>query len=82
MKTRNELKIGDRVRAWDHEQREGVRPMFIVGPIVDIFEDMIVVDVELDTVFPKGSRTQIQTPIEMIFGDWDKRIEFAPRSGS
>lgn len=56
--------------------------MFVVGPIVDIFEDMIVVDVELDTVFPKGSRTQIQTPIEMIFGDWDKRIEFAPRSGS
>lgn len=80
MKTRKNLKIGDRVRAWDHEEREGVRPMFIVGTISEIQDDMIVVDVELDTVFEKGARTQIRTPIEMIFGDWDKRIELAPTS--
>ena len=80
MKTRNELKIGDRVRAWDHEEREGVRPMFIVGQIVELEDDMIVVDVEIDTVFPKNARTQIRTPLNMIFGDWDKRIEFAPTS--
>ena len=80
MKNRKSLKIGDRVRAWDHEEREGVRAMFVVGTITEIEDDMILVDVEIDTVFEKGARTQIRTPLEMIFGDWDKRIELAPKT--
>lgn len=82
MTNRKSLKVGDRVRCWDFEEREGVRSRFIVGTISEIFAGMIHVDVEIDTVFYNGERTQIRTPLEMAFGDWDYRIELAPRSGS
>jgi hypothetical protein len=54
MKNRKSLKVGERVRAWDHEDRDGVRPRFVVGPIVKIEDGMIYVDVELDTVAPRS----------------------------
>lgn len=68
------FKVGQVIRAYDHQPRERTKHLFVEGVVVEI-NDMLqlVIHVLKDTVFPIGCRLTITTPIETFF-DWKGRL--------
>lgn len=70
-----EIKIGDKVRAWDFEPMPDRPDYFVEGEFIGWSDDQRMrITVEQDTMYKPGHRTEILTPVLVIFGEWNGRL--------
>jgi hypothetical protein len=74
-----DLGVGDSVRCWDFQPRFMAHDRFVDGHIIEKTENTITVTVVFDSVFGddhgKGGRGEITTPLAMVLGEWNGRIQ-------
>lgn len=78
--------LGKHVRCYDFEPCEGHRDRYVEGKCIEVneAEGLMVVSVEVDTLFVKGGRESIKTPLpeEMLCGDYEGRIQVVRPAGT
>jgi|LWDU01.1.fsa_nt_gi hypothetical protein len=57
-----DLKVNDRVKAFDFQPIEGRDDSYIDGVITEVKDYTYIIRVIKDSVFPKGSRKIVETP--------------------
>lgn len=81
LKHEGKAKVGEKIRAYDFEPREGVGERYVEGWIKKITNSReqplatgYLITVTLDTLCEPGERTEVFVPMETSFMDWDDRV--------
>lgn len=79
--------VGDRIKAFDHQPREGAPDRYIVGTIIEVVAESVGwahyrVKVEEDTLYSGDTaRKIVNVPMEVHFDEWGGRISYAAPTG-
>jgi len=73
------LAVGTKIRAYDFQPMSDRPDRFVEGIITsetsELGPDMYTIDVTKDTGFPENPRIEVFVPKEVIFMEYDNRIE-------